>query len=377
MRKIQTAYISTNSGLLKELSGQIGDHIEFFQFKDTDHFFGVLEDQEFDVILIDDSIFESIAQSSQFKRMMKTENVILFTNQKTATRKKEFLEDGGWMIAEGEFWKQKLAFYLEQTNHLESVIKPAIYSRNILVTSLMQNSLHDILFNAFLERKSVEVFLLGEVKNGRIIIQDGEVILAEFGSSDDFEALVRMMLLQKGIVRVIPFYGQATSYKVLPTLIAIHLESEFQKNMIENWLKTSFQSDADHIQFIWHGKKQHVFKSHNEKKLSTFLSVPRHLSQIIELIDEMPIQLLELLMKLAELGVIDVYREEVTEEEPTEIIPPATREDLIRSKLELPKDARSARLLILGLPASGKNEFIALLKGKGAEIKNVDNFFSL
>ncbi len=107
--------------------------------------------------------------------------------------------------------------------------------------------------------------------------------------------------------------------------------------------------------------------------MSTFLSVPRHLSQIIELIDEMPIQLLELLMKLAELGVIDVYREEVTEEEPTEIIPPATREDLIRSKLELPKDARSARLLILGLPASGKNEFIALLKGKGAEIKNVHN----
>lgn len=373
MKPTTIALIIENNDRISKLKSVLSpETFNVHIFEDLEEFFTILENIDFDIIILDDVFFSNAKESKRFSRLLKTENVILLSPEEEAQNKFSFLENGGWMIAEQSYWKEKLLFYLNQVNTLESTLKPAIYSKNVFVSLLSQNSLHEILFNAFLEKKSIEIFVLGEVKNGRIIIQEGEIISVDFGNSDDFEALIRLLLLQKGLVRVIPFYGTFASYKVLPTLIAMHVESEFQENLIQKWIEDSFQSDLQSARFRWKESKKHVFKSHNEKKLAAFLSEPRSFSQIIELIDEMPIRVLEMLMTLVNEGRVIVTGPKEKEEKVSSLSDDE-KKALIINKLELDQDAKTARLLILGLPASGKNEFIALLKGKGAEIKNVHN----
>ncbi|GAB4178986.1 MAG: hypothetical protein Kow00108_14890 [Calditrichia bacterium] len=376
MKPVNTAIITEDSSIPERLQAELGEKgYHFHHYSDTENFATISEEKEFDLIIFDDRLFSIFKDSPDYSHLMKTENVILYRPNQTAEHKMEFLKDGGWMISEGNLSEEKLHFYLEQVRELEHTIKPAIYSKNILVTSLSQNKLFDLLFNAFLEKKTIEIFVLGEVKNGRIIVHEGEIILAELGSSDDFEALIRMFLFKRGIIRVIPYYGELISHKILPSLIATNLESTFQTNFINQWIFGNFKQDMETARFVWTGNQKHVFKSHYEKKLSVFLKQPRLFSQIVEFIDEAPITILEILDQLFNNNAISVEQQQptITEVKKTKPVPQISHEELLRKKLELTEESKVARLLMLGLPGSGKKELISLLKGKGAEVKAVRN----
>lgn len=371
MQTIHLACFSGNKNTIDEILSYFPSESYQFDFFDQVGKFGlILEEKDYDLILLDDQTFPLEAEKAFLKKILQTENVVLFRIGGKSGGKMVFLKNGGWMIAEGEFWKERLQFYLQQIPFLESHLKPAIYSRNVMVSSLNQQPLREILFNTFLEKKSIELFVLGEVKNGRIVIQDGEVILAEFGSSDDVESLIRLLMLRKGIVRIIPYNGKSNSFKILPSIPAFNAESAFQEKLFLEWLQGFTPQASLYTSLVWKDSSIPMFTSHNEKKLAFFLKEPREISQLIEFMDTMPLQLLEMVMHMWNAGSLEIVQEKAEQREVASVSPDE-RIQWLKELLQLPAEAQLARLMIFGLPASGKNEFIAMLRGKGAEVRKV------
>ncbi len=374
MRPLFVAILAKEKKIFESLLHTLEEkYFDFNYFPEIKTFFEEIEKQEYDLIVLNEDIYNENSTNVKLAEVINEENVILYSTNDEYKHKQTFFDSGGWRSAVGYLAEKRLLFFLQQMLHLENSIIPSIRRNNLFVGDLVNFSLKNLLFSSFMEKKSFQIFVISEYQHGKIFVIDGQLREAVWGKSKDIEAVMRMLFLQSGKIRVVQPRRDFEPIQNLPTILSIIHEFEFQKNMFNNWLQETKQLQLNSASLKWKQIPNYVFKNHIEQHMAESLKKPLPLETVIAMVDLMPLKTMELLHTLDDEGVLQFSTSELSGQSAGGFLNIEDKTAWLIEKLQLPEDMKSGRLLALGYNASGKSKFVSMLEGKGIQKKSVKN----